>query len=103
MTERRELPTRRAHSVVSFQHDGRHYIAGLGYFPGGELAEVFINVDGKAGSDVAQHAQNVAILVSMLLQMGVKPDAIRHSITGPIATLLEHVCCQQQSITKEDK
>jgi hypothetical protein len=26
-----------------------------------------------------------------LLQVGVKPDAIRHSITGPVATLLAQI------------
>jgi hypothetical protein len=85
---RRQLPPRRPHTVVAFEHNGRRFVAGLGHFADGNLAEVFLNVDGKAGSDVAEHAQNVAILVSMLLQVGVVPDAIRHSITGPIATLL---------------
>jgi hypothetical protein len=91
MSERQRLPNRREHTVRTFQHDGRRFVAGLGYFDSGDLGEVFLDVDGQAGSDVAQQAQTVAILVSMLLQVGVKPDAIRHSITGPVATLLAQI------------
>ncbi|MFZ0094920.1 MAG: hypothetical protein WBX05_00990 [Pseudolabrys sp.] len=90
-SERRKLPTRRAHSVRSFAYEGRRYVAGLGYFPGGELGEIFLDVEGRVGSEVAEHAATTAILVSMLLQMGVKPSAISHSITGPVAWLLAHL------------
>jgi hypothetical protein len=35
------------------------------------------------------NADTAAILTSLLLQHGVDPDVIRHSITGPIAIALQ--------------
>ena len=96
MTARRHLPTRRLHNVMSFEDGGRRYVAGLGRFGDtGELAEVFLNVDGKTGSDIAEHVNTAAILVSMLLQHGVSVAAIRHSISGPAARALELAECDQ--------
>ena len=85
---RRHLPTRRRSEGVTFEHEGVGYHAVFGWFPTGELAEVFLDVPGKFGSMLQQHAETAAILVSLLLQHGVELHVIKHSISGPIAVAL---------------
>ena len=85
---RRHLPTRRRNEAVTFEYGGIGYHATFGWFPTGELAEVFLDVPGKFGSMLQQHAETSAILVSLLLQHGVELHVIRHSISGPIAHAL---------------
>lgn len=89
MSERRErLPDRRRCVSFEFSHDGHRYVASAGFYPCGRLGEIFIH-GRKAGSTAELHAQDAAILTSMLLQHGVKPEAIAHSIAGPIATAIK--------------
>jgi hypothetical protein len=71
-----------------FEHDGRRYRATFGTFGNGKLGEVFIDT-GKINSTIQQHADDSGILVSLLLQAGVSPEAIRHSISGPISVALD--------------
>jgi hypothetical protein len=85
---RARLPNRRAAQICMFEHDGRRYRATFGTFGNGKLAEVFIDV-GKPDSTVQQHADTSAILASLLLQAGISPTAIRHSISGPISVALD--------------
>jgi hypothetical protein len=86
--QRWQLPHRRRTEAVVFEHEGIRYRASFGRFPTGELAEVFLDVPGKCGSMLQQHAETSAILVSLLLQHGVALHAIQHSIRGPIAVAL---------------
>jgi prophage regulatory protein len=44
----------------------------------------------KAGTPLQVNAETAAILTSLLLQHGVDPDVIRHSVNGPIAVALDH-------------
>jgi ribonucleoside-diphosphate reductase alpha chain len=85
---RKRLPNRRANTSIGFQCEGFHYRATAGYFDGGGLAEIFLEVPGKAGTPLESNANTAAILTSLLLQHGVAPDAIRHSVSGPIAVAL---------------
>lgn len=71
----------------SFTHDNALYSATLSKFASGELAEIFIDAD-KPDSALAVHANDAAVLASLLLQNGVTAAAIRHSIAGPLATAL---------------
>ena len=87
---RHRLPDRRASMRFSFRHDGALYSATLSKFPDGQLAEIFIDAD-KPDSALAVHANDAAVLASMLLQHGVTAAAIRHSIAGPLATALAQV------------
>jgi len=87
MTARQRVPNRRLSMIVSFEHEGRRYRASGSRFADGRLAEIFLDT-GKAGSAVQAHADNEAILASLLLQHGVAIGAIRHSIDGPLATAL---------------
>jgi hypothetical protein len=86
--QRWQLPHRRRTEAVVFEHEGVRYRASFGHLPSGELAEVFLDVPGKFGSTLQQHAETSAILVSLLLQHGVALHAIQHSIRGPIAVAL---------------
>ena len=86
--QRWQLPHRRSTEAVVFEHEGIRYRASFGRFPSGELAEVFLDVPGKFGSTLQQHAETSAILVSLLLQHGVELHVIKHSIRGPIAHAL---------------
>jgi hypothetical protein len=51
MTARQHLPNRRGHEVVAFEHGGIRYVAGIGRFGDGRLAEVFLN-GAKCGTDL---------------------------------------------------
>jgi hypothetical protein len=88
MSERRRLSNRRGSLIVTFEHEGHRYRAGGSRFADGRLAEIFLDV-GKAGSAVQAHADNEAILASLLLQHDVPIAAIRHSIGGPLALALD--------------
>jgi hypothetical protein len=90
MTSRKQLPNHRANLSFGFEFESHHYRATAGYFDDGALAEIFLDVPGKAGTSLQSNANTAAILTSLLLQHGVSPDAIRHSVAGPIAIALNH-------------
>jgi ribonucleoside-diphosphate reductase alpha chain len=90
------LPTRREHEVFEFEHFGVRFVAGLGRFSDGRLAEVFLNTS-KVGSAVEVQSRDAAILLSFALQHGADPTSIRRALSrngdgepgGPIARLLD--------------
>ena len=84
---RQHLANRRSSESFEFVHRGMRYTATLSTFSDGRLAEIFIDA-GKPASAIAEHANDAAVLVSLLLQHGVTAAAIRHSISGPLATAL---------------
>jgi len=84
---RRRLPNRRANSSFGFECEGLAYRATAGYFADGTLAELFLDT-GKLGTPLQLSADTAAILASLLLQHGVDPEVIRHSVAGPIAVAL---------------
>jgi hypothetical protein len=51
---RERLPNRRGHELLSFEHGGIHYIAGVGRFENGDLAEIFLNTRNKPPDRIAQ-------------------------------------------------
>jgi hypothetical protein len=85
---RRTLPTRRALGSLSVECEGHRYRATVGWFEDGRIAEIFLDT-GKFGTALQANADTAAILVSLLLQHGVAPDVILHSISGPIAIALQ--------------
>ena len=87
MNDRERLPNRRANSSFSFEFEGHQYRATAGLFSDGRLAEIFLDT-GKLGTPLQSNANNAAILTSLLLQHGVTPETIRHSVAGPIAIAL---------------
>jgi hypothetical protein len=82
------LPNRRAAEIRIFEHDGRRYRVTFGYFANGNLGELFLDID-KPNSAIQVHADDAAVLVSLLLQHGVPPSSIRRSISGPIRRALD--------------
>lgn len=85
---RTHLPNRRGAEIHMFEHDGRRYRATFARFANGALAEIFLDT-GKSNSTVQAHADDSAVLVSLLLQHGVKPSDVRRSISGSIAIALD--------------
>jgi hypothetical protein len=85
---RKRLPSRRGSTIVTFEYEGRRYRASGSWLADGRLVEIFLDV-GKAGSAVQAHADNEAILASLLLQHDVPIAAIRHSVDGPLALALD--------------
>lgn len=94
---RSRLPHRREHEVIEFEHAGIRYTAGVGrYGYGGRVAEVFLDA-GKAGTAIATHARDGAVILSLLLQHGCPLEIIRKAVTrlpdgsaaGPFGTLLD--------------
>jgi hypothetical protein len=86
---RERLPTRRGNYSFSFEHEGHQYRATAGRFADGRLAEIFLHSPGKMGTALQANADTAAILTSLLLQHGVSPEVIQHSISGPIAIALQ--------------
>ena len=85
---RERLPNRRASETFTFACEGHHYLASVSRFVDGRLAEIFLDT-GRINTAMQQHAETSAVLVSLLLQHGVTPEVIRHSIAGPIAVALQ--------------
>jgi hypothetical protein len=93
---RRRLPNRRGHELLSFEHGGIHYTAGVGRFENGELGEIFLNTR-KNGTAVDVNARDAAVAVSLLLQHGCHVDTLRRALTrnsdgaasGPLARALD--------------
>jgi ribonucleoside-diphosphate reductase alpha chain len=90
---RRRLSDRRHHELVDFQHDGHRFTGGIGRFPDGSIAELFINGN-KVGAAAETSAQESALLASMALQHGCPLETIQHALTrkgvafGPLGSLL---------------
>jgi hypothetical protein len=81
MTARERLPDRRPHELRNFEFAGIKYIAGIGTFPDGSLAEIFLNPAGRVGTDLEAHARDAAITASLRLQHGCPLDALRKALT----------------------
>jgi hypothetical protein len=86
--ERKTLSTRRFNRSLPVECEGYNYRASAGWFDDGQLAEIFLDT-GKFGTALQANADTAAILTSLLLQHGVAPDVILHSISGPIAIALQ--------------
>jgi len=77
---RQRLPNRREHELIDFEHAGRRYTAGIGRFADGRLAEVFLNVSGKAGGEIDALSRDSAVLASLALQCGASVNTLRHAL-----------------------
>ena len=90
MTAREILPNRRASFRFTVDYDGVTYLATVSKFADGRIAEVFLDA-AKPNSAVAVHANDAAVLASLLLQHGVTCAAIKHSISGPLRRALAEI------------
>ena len=90
------MPNRRGHELLSFEHGGIHYTAGVGRFENGDLAEIFLTT-AKHGTAVDVNARDAAVATSLLLQHGCHVDTLRRALTrnsddsasGPLARALD--------------
>ena len=93
---RRRLPNRRGHELLTFEHGGISYTAGIGRFADGTLAEIFLNT-AKQGTAIDVNARDAAVAASLLLQHGCSVDTLRQALTrngdgsgsGPLAHALD--------------
>jgi ribonucleoside-diphosphate reductase alpha chain len=93
---RQRLPNRREHELLTFEHDGIRYTAGVGRFEDGTIAEVFLNT-AKNGTAIDVNARDAAVAASLLLQHGCSVDTLRQALTrnndgsgsGPLARALD--------------
>jgi hypothetical protein len=84
---REHLPTRRASEVFDFEHASFRWTATISRFSDGRLAEIFLD-HSRPNSQIAEFANDAAVLASLLLQHGVTAAEIRHSTSGVIAVAL---------------
>ena len=98
MISRRILPSRRKHELLSFEHGGIGYTVGVGRFPNGDLAEIFLDCD-RRGSAAEIGARDCAVLASLCLQHGVGVGTIQHALVklaegsgaGPLGKALDMI------------
>jgi len=76
------LPARRASETfeLSFGGQNKLFHVTVGYYPNGDVGEVFIS-GAKAGSEVEAVARDGAVLLSIALQYGVPLETIKHALT----------------------
>jgi hypothetical protein len=96
--QRKRLPQRRSHEVFAIEHEGMKFTAGIGRFPNGGLAELFVSTE-KLGTLFDTVMRDAAILLSFALQYGADVEMIRRALvrngdgsaSGPIGALLDLV------------
>lgn len=101
---RRSLPNRRFADTFSFAHDSGggatlKYVATVGRFSDGAVAEIFVNAGGKLGSAADVSISDAAVAVSLALQYGCPAEVIRAALKrdnagraqGPIGAVLDLV------------
>jgi hypothetical protein len=94
--KRERLPNRRAHMLLNIEAGGFRYVAGVGHYDDGRLAEIFLNAT-KGGTAIDDAARDSAVIASIALQHGVDPDMLRRALmrsgngapSGPLGTLLD--------------
>ena len=110
--DRERLPNRRAHMLLNIEASGFRYVAGVGHYDDGRLAEIFLNAE-KGGTAIDDAARDSAVVASLALQHGVDPDTLRHALmrngggeaSGPLGVLLDSLSygadCEARRIRKE--
>jgi hypothetical protein len=76
---RRRLSQRRNAIAVELEHAGHRFRMQVGHFPDGTLGEIFLDAI-KQNSTLDAFAADAAILISLLFQHGVLPEAIGHAL-----------------------
>ena len=76
---REKLPNRRPAEIFEVEWHGTVYECSVGFYRTGHPGEVFIR-GGKDGSDLMLLIDDVSVLLSLLLQFGVKPSLLFQSL-----------------------
>ncbi len=98
---RRRLPNRRPHTVLTIEAGGFRYLAGVGHYDDGRLAEIFLNAE-KGGTAIEDAARDSAVVDSIPLQHDVDPNTLRHALMcnssgrapGPLGVLLDWLAAE---------
>ena len=101
---RKRLPNRRPHTVLTIEAGGFRYVAGVGHYDHGQLAEIFLNAE-KGGTAIDDAARDSAVVASIALQHGVDPDTLRHALmrngsgraSGPLGVLLDLLAAEDRN------
>jgi hypothetical protein len=74
------LPQRRSSTTFELNFWGQKFAVGIGYYPDGQIGEVFVSAD-RIGGQVEALARDAAILISIALQFGAPLETIQHALT----------------------
>jgi hypothetical protein len=93
---RRRLPNRREHVLLNIEAGGFRYVADVGRYGDGRLAEIFLNAD-RGSTAIDDAARDSAVVASIALQHGVDADTLRRALmrngsgvaSGPLGVLLD--------------
>lgn len=77
---RRDLPSRRAHELIPVKFRDHSFTVGIGLYPDGSLAEVFIDSP-KLASDMHSDARDIAVLISIAVQHGTPVKVMRAALS----------------------
>jgi hypothetical protein len=94
----KRLPSRREAETFDLEAAGQRYVATVGRFPDGRLAEIFLT-NSKSGSQADCNARDASVVASIALQYGVPLDVLRKALMrdsrgtpcGPLAVALDMV------------
>ncbi len=76
---RSRLPNRRENETVDLLFEGQRYHVTVGFAPDGKPQEVFCH-GAKIGSGLDRLIDDACVALSLLLQHGVEPQDLAHSI-----------------------
>lgn len=76
---RQRLPNRRRSETIVFEAGGHPFRLTVGYYPNGEVGEVFVNTL-RGSSALDFFVCDAAILASLALQQGTTLDELRHAL-----------------------
>lgn len=77
---RETLQNCRNHEIIKFIFRGREYLAGVGRFSDGRIAELFID-SVKGGADAIADARDAAVCFSIAAQYGAPLSVVREALT----------------------
>ncbi|MCZ8100607.1 MAG: hypothetical protein O9972_22190 [Burkholderiales bacterium] len=98
MTTREKIPDRREAEHFEFIFRGRRFEVGMGRYPDGRPAEVFLST-AKSGAEMQAIARDAAVAISIMLQYGAPLSVLRAAVTrdhdgaadSPIGALLDRM------------
>lgn len=94
---RDKLPNRRRRTPIEFEHWGKIFHGGAGYYAGGDIGEVFL-ASGKTGTELLIATSDAAVAASLAMQYGCPPEVLRKAFlreedgikaAGPMAKMFD--------------
>jgi len=93
---RETLPNRRFAAGYQYTHGGQSYMAHVGFYPDGRMAELFVT-GAKPSTDADTVAREASTLLSFALQYGAPPEKLRVAMPrdpqgramGPVGAIMD--------------